>query len=99
MSALEILQEKIAIGEAIFFELFRLSDIELRKKLIEITDGKYEDIFLSHSDVVRILVNERPKSITFEFYDSIELDWSGITFKPEVGNQAKIVEFNKNFKL
>lgn len=99
MTALEDFEEKYNIGQKIFETLFKLTDAELKTKLLELLDGEDNDILTSKCCCKRVIENEVPSSITFWFYDGIKIDWSGISMVAEHGSETKVVKFNKNFKL
>lgn len=93
------LKEEYEIGYSIFKKLFKLNDTLLKEKIISICDEKYNEIVNNSSNVKRIIINEKPRSIEIEYYDSIIVDYSGIQHKPECGYSNYIVKFNKHFTL
>lgn len=99
MSALKDLEERYAIGQAIFEELFKLSDKDLKVKLLDILEGNDDDILTSKCSCKRLIEDEKPSEISFWFYDGLKVNWSGITYVPEHGSEQQIVKFNKHFKL
>ena len=99
MTDLEKLIKTVDVGQAIFEELFAMSDKEIAKKLISITDGNHNDVLTSKYDCTRIIKNEKPEKIEFWYYDGLRVDWSGVSLVSEHGIEQKIVKFNKHFKL
>ena len=99
MSALKDFEEKYNIGQAIFEQLFKLNDTELKTKLIELLDDKHNDILTNKCSCKRIIEDEKPSVITFWFYDGIRIDWQDIIMVSEHGQENLVVKFNKHFKL
>ena len=99
MTAVKDFEEKYKIGQKIFEQLFKLTDAELKTKLLELLDGEDNDILTSKCGCKRIIEDEIPSEITFWFYDGIKVNWSGISMVSEHGSETNVVKFNKNFKL
>jgi len=99
MSALTDLEERYKIGQAIFEQLFKLSDADLKAKLLELLDGEDNDVLNNKCSCKRLIEDEVPSEIKFWFHDGIEVDWTGITMVSEHGRENRVVKFNKNFKL
>jgi len=97
--AIKELQKRYDTGQAIFKQLFKLSDADLREKLISITDGNHKEILTNNSDCIRTIRNSEPLKIEFYFYDCLIVDWTGVSIKPEHGCEYLIVKFNEHFRL
>ena len=96
---LKKLEEEYKIGQEIFEQLFKLNDADLKEKLIDITEDNHKEILTNACDCVRTITNEISNKIRFSYYDSLEINWSGITIHPEHGMAYNIVKFNKYFKI
>jgi len=99
MLHLKDIEEKYKIGQKIFEQLFKLSDAELKTKLLDLLNGEDNDILTNNCTCKRIIENEVPSEINFWFYDGIKVNWSGVTMVSEHGQESKVIKFNKNFKL
>ena len=99
MSKVDECIEKYEIGKEIFNSLFNLSDDEIKEKLISILEPKYTEIFKYGYSCKRIIIDSEPECIEFYFYDTIKINYLGITYIPEHKSDNLIVQFNKNFKL
>lgn len=103
MTAVEKLQERYEIGQNIFEQLFKLTDVELKEKISSICGEQINsfnsDILSNGSEVTRTIKNEIPNNIDIYYYSGISISAFGITYKPEHGEGRKIVDFGKHFKL
>lgn len=86
-------------GTPIFKEMFSLNDAELKLKMKSICGNKVDESFFDNIRVTRIIVDEEPSEVKFEFYDALSVGVTGITFKPEHGSAIQLVDFNQHFKL
>jgi len=97
---------EIKINETLVFqqflqeELFKMSDNDIKLKLIDILgeDGHMQ-VLNNNCTVRRVIENEVPKYIKFEFYDQIKVDYQGIHLIGEHGTDILAIKFNKYFKL
>ena len=96
MDMREEMVEKVKRGQKKFNKLYALSDAEL-KKLMASRYGQGHAKHLFEGDnarITRTIVNEEPHSIKFEFYDAIEINWTGIHFIPEHGSRGTMMKFD-----
>ena len=99
MNTIDKIKNDYKVGQTIFKQLFEMSDVDLKTKLISILDGQYDDILKSNCDCIRTIKNSEPEKIEFYFYDGLVIDWIGVSIKPENGCEYNIVRFNNHFKL
>ncbi len=101
MSLEEEYQQRYEIGFPIFEKLFHLKKDDFIRVM--------KDIFADNESVLRILENspsvvktirdDEPQEITVYFYDGIEINYSGVRYKPEHGSATTILKFDKFFNL
>jgi hypothetical protein len=100
MSNVEKLKEQYKIGQNIFEELFKLSDNELKIKIIDILgENNHNEVLNNDCTITRTIINETPDKIIFSYYDSVKINYQGILIMPEHGGEYLIIKFNKYFKL
>jgi len=100
MNSIEKLKEQYVIGQQIFEELFKMSDNDVKLKLIDILgENGHMQVLNNNYTVRRVIENEVPKYIKFEFYDQVKVDYQGIHLVGEHGTEFLSVKFNKYFKL
>jgi hypothetical protein len=103
MSAVENLAKRYEIGIPILEEFMKMTDHEIREKLKSIVGSQLTDkkhLLGDSTHIRRVIENETPSEITVSFYDTIEINAFGISYKGEYGYENKtLVEFNKHFKL
>lgn len=101
METLEQTEERYKIGQPIFEELWKLNDKELKEKLKSILQFNPHAIeLLNYScDCCRIIKNEKPDVVSFNFYDTLELSWMGIEWIGEHGKRDWLRRFDQHFKL
>ncbi len=96
------MQQRYETGMEIFKQLFALDSEQLRKKIVEICgsaiSNSYIEVILK-GRIRKVIYNDEPETITFEYYDCVTIDVFGISIKPEHGGEQKIVRFDKFFKL
>ena len=92
MSKRETIIQQVEDGKPIFMKLFALSDKELIEKIKSYGNKSVNEV-LDQARVIRTIVNEDPESIKFSFYDSVELDWLGMSYKPEHGQPSRVLVF------
>lgn len=93
MSNITELGQKVEIGKPVFMKLFALSDKELKEKLKSFGNKVINELIEGKPIVTRTIVSEEPYSIKFDFYDSFELNWIGISYKPEHGPSNYVLIF------
>jgi len=94
------LKEEYNIGQSIFEKLFNLSDKELKLKLIDILgEDNHMSVLNNNCTITRVIKNEIPEYVLFEYYDSIKVDYKGVHLISEHGIELLPVKFNKYFKL
>lgn len=105
---IEKIKAAYEIGQSIFIQLFSMSDLELKNKLVNMPGigsmaggipGLGNNSLIIEGSVTRTIIDEKPSSIEFHYYDSLKLDYSGIKFKPEHGSGEYLARFTENFKL
>lgn len=91
------------IGYPIFEQIYNMPHAEIREKLNSIL--KSHDAFESYKSVISAgtVVKENhddePHQIKINFYDTIEINFMGIAYKPEHRAIKLIVAFDEHFKL
>lgn len=101
MNSIDTIQERYEKGQAIFKQIYSLSDKDLINKLKSIL-GCFDyaiELLESKSAVTRVIVNEEPECIKISFYSSLKIDWLGVSYKPEHGLDKNLVRFDDHFKL
>lgn len=100
MSSLDKFKKQVEIGQAIFFELAKLNDSELKEKVKSILDHEHKYVeIIDHARVKRIIEDEKYTEISMYFYDGLIIYWHGIIYKPEHGDNVTLVKFTEHFKL
>lgn len=94
-------KERYEIGQPIFEQIFKMSDAEIKSKLkdMDFVRDIDDSMFGDKVSVTRVIKNEKPYEISIEFYDTITVNWMGVSFKPEHGPGFELIKFGKNFKL
>ncbi len=95
-------QKQYEIGYPIFEQLFKLSDKDLKVKLLSILNGNEgceEILKAKNSGVTKEIHNEKYRNIKISFYDYIDILPFGIYYHPEHGTAKSIIKFNEHFKL
>lgn len=101
---LDIIDERVITGTPVLKELFKMPCAELKEKLTSII--KHRDcgnidtaLLIKEGEVSKISKNDDPWEIKINFYDNINVDFMGISLKPEHGSSRLIVPFDSHFKL
>jgi len=85
------------IGYPKLVSLFRLSDKELKYFMKEVVrsfvGNDKEHLFCDSAEVRRTIVDGKIDSILITYYDSINITWLGINYKPEHGVSQKVLDF------
>ena len=103
MTALEKIEEKIKIGIPILVKYNTMTDAEIKASLKVIFDTYHKDIdtsllFGQYSQTTRSIVNMEIHEISIGYYDAIDINVFGVSYRAEHGNKRVIVEFNEHFK-
>jgi hypothetical protein len=104
-NALLELEKQHAIGQVILVKLFSLNKSDLLKKINEICGkrifllAREREAFFSNASTEKVIKDDEPYSISIYRYDTIEISWVGICYKPKHSSQEMIVEFDDFFKL
>ena len=88
-------------GQEILSSLERLNDHELKALLIEMfrntignLDTRYEELLTGkESSVTRTVKNQRTVKIEISHWDTMIIDWAGISMKGEHGPADKVLYF------
>ena len=92
--------EQYSIGFPIFQKFFDMPKADLLKILAEICgDNISPETLEKSSKVYKESIDDVPNNIKICSWDTLEISPFGINFKSENGQNKKIVEFNKFFKL
>ena len=95
MTQIEKLQKSFEKGYKIFEKIFEKSDKEVKKYVFEEIDESHKNIFKNnHLNIIRTVINGKPESIKLQSYDSININYIGITFVPEYGTHLLLKKFN-----
>lgn len=104
-------EETFKIGQDIFVKFFELSDFKLKDKLINMPGvgamaggiiGMKDNSILTDGKVTRTIIDEVPRSISFDFYGKINLDYTGIRYYGEYAHYRDgeyLIKFTENFKF
>lgn len=95
------IKEQYAIGYPIFESLFNLPKQELIAVLEQlfIDDPTILDFLKYTPTVLKEIRDDEPSKIEMVFYDQIDIDWSGIKYKPEHGSYKQLSYFDKFFNV
>ena len=100
MDTIEKIKEQYKVGQTIFEELFKLSDKDIKLKLIDILgENNHMQVLNNNCNVTRVIKNEVAEYVLFEYYDSVKINYEGIHLIGEHGSSILAVKFNKYFKL
>lgn len=92
--------EKFEFGKPTFLKFFNMPKEELLKILTEICGDRVSKETLEPSSAIhKEIVNDEPVKLTVMSWNSIIITPFGIDYLREHGQNEKIVEFNKFFKL
>jgi len=102
MTFLEQVKMDYEKGFPIFEKLFNKSSEEireiLRKNLLN-HNSRLDEYFFNHMDIVKTSKNDIPNKIECHFYDSISINFLGITFEPEHGYSHTLISFTEGFEV
>ena len=95
------IKEQYAIGYPIFESLFNLPKQELIAVLEQlfIEDRTILHFLKDTPTVLKETRDDEPSKIEMIFYHQIEIDWSGIKYKPEHGSYKQLLNFDKFFNV
>ena len=99
MSQIEKFKKEHEIGFPIFNQIFSQPVSEIKKLVEDIVNDSQMSSFFKSCSVTKTSVDDVPREIQMNFYDSIEITPLGITHYPEHGVGTTIVKFDKYFKL
>lgn len=101
MTLSEKYEQQYEIGFPMFEKLFQLKKDDFIRVMKDIfqDDKSVLEILENKPSVVKTLRNDEPEKITIYFYDGIEIDYTGVSYKPEHGSPTKILKFDKFFNL
>ncbi len=103
MTIVEQIQEDYKVGQPIVNEFFKMSDAQIKEKIMSICGSKLKENRIENLEgfhVKRTIYNEEPKNIELNFYDSITISFMGIFYESEHGTvKEQLVQFNTHFTL
>lgn len=103
MGILDSINERVKTGMPVLVEIFNMPHLELRAKLKSIlkNNDRFKDyeMVIDKGDVKKISTNDEPWEININFYDSIEINFMGVSLKREHGSPKLVVAFDEHFKL
>lgn len=87
------------IGQEVLTEMAKMNRTEFLSKLTSVISGLVPEGILTEGSVTKTYVNDVISKIEVHYYDSIEISWLGIYYKPEHGPYSQIIKFNSHFNL
>lgn len=101
-SIIEKTKLRMALGQPVLEQFFKMTDKEIKLKVKSILKNKvdsYDDSFVEFGSVKRVIQNEQPQEIIISYYDSVEISFMGIYWKPEHGGATIVTHFDEHFVL
>jgi hypothetical protein len=97
----KIIKKQHAIGYPIFESLFNLPKQELIAVLEQlfIDDRTILHFLKDTPTVLKEIRDDKPFKIELCFYHQIDIDWTGIKYKPEHGSYKQLLNFDKFFNV
>lgn len=104
MSQVDEIMKQYAIGTALVEQFHAHKDADIKATLRQIFATNHPEVDVSlllgeHSEVERVIRNEKIHLIRIGYYDSVIINPHGIVFNPEHGNSIIIVKFTETFKM
>jgi len=57
------------------------------------------EILKDNPKLNKTLIDDTPQTINIYYYSSIEINWSGVKYKPEHGESKTLIKFDKYFNI
>lgn len=93
--------EDYNIGQNIFKKLYDLK----KEDFIIIMKDMFQDnknvmeILEDNPKLNKTLIDDTPQTICIYYYSSLEINWSGVKYKPEHGESKTLIKFDKYFNI
>ena len=101
MSSVEIMIERMRVGQPTFNKLFEMKKDDLIVKLKDICSNneKILEVLNEKPNLYREIGDDTPNEMKFCSWNTVIINTLGISYKAEHGNPNLVISFDKYFNL
>jgi len=101
MSLAQELQKQYDVGFPIFEKLFKLNKVDLITVMKDIFQDNKQiiEVLVNNPVVIKTLKDDEPTEIKICVYDTILINYTGISFQPEHSSWVRVLKFDYFFNV